>query len=151
MALTVDRAPFRIRDARVHSQPGGLAVARHLDRPLRCHVPRVIEVEVGDVASQEFRVDESRVGVLRRVAGDGTGLLDRLSHRVLTEVRGARGALPLSEVHRDPKAPITLVLDRIDLTEPDRHAEPFADVGVGFTFRGALALGFVQHEADHVL
>ena len=91
------------------------------------------------------------VGILRRVARDRASLLDRLAHRVLTQVRGARGALALTEVHRDPKAPITLVLDRLDLAQAYSHAEPLAHVGVGFTLRRALPLGFVEHEADHFL
>ncbi len=133
MALTVERATLGIRDTRIHLQPGSFTASRQFDRPFGCHVPGMIEIEIGDVPGERLRLDEPGVGILRRVTRDSAGLLDSLAHRVLTKVCCARGAFALTEVHCDPKTPVTLVFDRVDLAQAYSHAEPLAYIGVGFT------------------
>ena len=115
------RAALGIADARIHRQSGRLALARQLDGPLRRQIPGMIEIEVGDLARQRLRIDEPGVGILRRVAGDGAGLLDRLAHRRGRQVGGARRALALAEVHRHRQSPVALVLDGVDLAQAHVH------------------------------
>ena len=111
----------------------------------------MVEIEIGDVTGECFRIDEARIRVLSRIARNSARLLHRLTHRFATEIGGARRAFAFTKVHRDPKAPITLVLDRFYLAQAHGHTEPLAHIGVSFTLRRPLPAGFVQHEADHVL
>ena len=147
VALRVDRRTLGVGDPRIHRQSRRLARARQLDGPLRREVPGVIKIQVGNVARQGFGLDQPGVGILGRVARDGAGLLHRLAHRRRGQVRGARRALALAEVHRDTQAAVALVLDGVDFAQPHAHREPLAHRDVGLALRCALPARLLESEA----
>ncbi len=151
MPTGVERASFGIGDARIHRQPRRFAAASDLDRLFRCERPRMIQIEVRDLTREELRLDQTRVGIFRRIARDRTGLLDRLPDRLPAQIRRTGRALSFPEINRDPETPIALVLDGLHLAQPHGHPEPLAHVSVGFALRGTLTLGFLEHEADNFL
>ena len=78
--MTADAGAFGIGDARVHRTTRCLAFTRGFHRLLRRQIPRMIEVEIGNVARQFFRIGETGTGVLGGVARDVAGFLDRFGH-----------------------------------------------------------------------
>ena len=113
--------------------------------------PRMVEIEVGNLARQRFRLDEAGVRVLCGEAGDRSRLLHRVAHRLRAQIGGARGALALAEIDRDAEAPIALIFDGIHFPQAHGDAQPLADAGIGFTLRCSTSLGFFEHEAHDIL
>src|SRR3569833_3054554 len=145
------RAAFRIGDPRVDLAPRCYAAMREIDRLLRRERPRMGEIEVGNVARQSLRFDQTRVGGLSGIASYGTCLFDVLPDRLAAQVRRTGRALALTEVHGDSETPVALVLSRIYLAEAHGHAQPLAHIGVCLALRRASAAGFFQNETDDIL
>jgi len=150
MALAADRGAFGVADTRVHRKSRRFALARQLDGAFGGEVPGVVEVEVRDVAGERLGVDEPGIRILGGVARDRARLADRLEHRRAAEIRGARGALALAEIHGHGEAAVALVLDGVDLAQAHACRESAAHGGVGFALRGPEPPGLIAREAHDV-
>ena len=151
IALSADGGAFGIGDARVDREPRRFAGARELHRRIGRQVPRVMQVEIGNVPRQLFRIRKPRAVILGRVAGDGAGLLHRLAHGLRAQVRGARGALALAEVHRDGNAAVPLILHRVHFAQPHGGGQAAVLARLDIALRGAPAARFFEREAHHGL
>ena len=84
------------------------------------------EVQVGRrAAKQTIGVRQTRGIVLGGVDRDGAGGLDRALDGFARQVRGARVAAALAEVHGDAQALVAVVLDGLDL--PAAHGDRLPD------------------------
>src|SRR5581483_6475813 len=122
MSTRVQRSSFGIRDARVHLESRRFAAARDLDGLLGCEGPRMIQIEIGDLARERLRLDQAGVRIFRGIASDRASLLDGLTDCFPAQVRRAGGTLAFAEVDGDPETAIALVLNGVDLPQPDGHA-----------------------------
>src|SRR3569833_2932811 len=124
MTVGAQRAAFRIVDPRVDLAPRCFAALRDIDRLLRRERPRMVEIEVGNVARQSLRFAQPREGVLSGIASYGTCLFDGLPVRLAAQVRRTGRGLALTEVHGVSESPVALVFYRIYFAEAHGHAQP---------------------------
>ena len=150
-AMAADTRALGIGDARIHAAPRGLAFTRRFHRLLRRQIPGMIEVEIGYVARQLFRIGEARAIVFGGVARDVAGLLDGFGDGARRKVRGAGRALALAEVHRDPHAAIALVFDRLDFPEANRGRQSFLQADIGFGLGSTQLARQLQRFGNDVL
>ena len=127
------------------AKPGAFAGLRQLDRALDRQVPRMPQVEIGNVAREHVLVRESGAIVGCREARDRQRGIHRVAHRLRREIGGAGVPALLADVDRDADALVAVVLDGFDLAPAHRHglADAFAHLGLGGA-RAALR-GVIEH------
>src|ERR1700748_1178265 len=111
----------------------------------------MIEVEIGNVAGECFRIDEPRIRVFGREAGRGAGFLDGVADGLLTEVSRAGRALALAEVDSDSESPVPLILDGLDFAQTRRDAQTLVDARIAARLGSPPPRRLLEHETDNIL
>src|SRR3569832_41951 len=111
----------------------------------------MIEVQDGNNTRQRFGITEPSEAIFRGVARNGAGFYHGIPYCFHTQVRSARRALAMPEIHSDTQSAVTLEFDGFYFTETSRNAEAFVYAGISRSQRRALARRLLQHKFDYVL
>ena len=149
--MRAERRAVGIADARIDLQRCGFASDGHVDGRLGLDVPRMAEVEVGNVARDHVGIGQSGARVFRREARDADSLRDRVRDALARQVAGAGRALALAAIHGHAHAPVALVLERFDIAETRGHRQSGIDGDAGLRFARAEALRLVEREPDETV
>ena len=108
--------------------------------------PRMPEIEFGKYLRHAVGIGEPGEWILFGVARDRTGLLDGRGDAVGVQIGGAGRALAPAEVDGDGDAPVTRVLDGLDLAHPHIHVEATIEIQADL----GLARALFHTACDHV-
>src|ERR1019366_7626880 len=118
---------------------------------LRCEIPRVIEIEIRDLARQRLGIGEPRTLIRRGMARNRRSLEYDLAHRRGPQIGRAGRALGLAEIHRERQASVTVILDGIDFTEPHRHRQAALQTRIRLSVTRAARARIAERAGDHFL
>ena len=104
-----DRRALAVGDARVDRKRRSLGFAAELDRRLHRQIPGMVKIEIGPSSRKARGIGKAGSGILRGIARDRERLAHRRRDRIVGEVRGARVAAPLADVHGDADALVAVV------------------------------------------
>ena len=118
-------APSELRDARIDGERRRLAGARELDAPARASIAQGWSSSRSGMSRASSSGSASPRTRPRRCSRAMVQAFSTVSRTACArQVRGARRALALAEIHGDADAAVALVLDGLDLAEAHGGGEP---------------------------
>ena len=139
------RRAFGIADPCIVAAAGVFDASGKVDGFLGRDVPRMPQVEIGEVLRHQVRVGEAVGWVFFGVAGNRAGLLDGLLDRIRGEVGGAGRSLAMAEIDRNGKATIAIAGDRLYFAKAHVYVKTGIDGRRNIGIAGAARADSLEH------